>query len=107
MSEEGDRVSEEGDRVHVSDHEVEDKPSEVGDSGSGENIRGAHPGSSDNALIPTTSPVCTPPTLMPAPPAQEGGRVCLQSVVGYSGNHQRNLAWHPLRGQNGLVGHYV
>lgn len=97
MSEEGERGTEEG-----------DKPSEDKDRGCGvKTISGAHPGGSGDLLTQTSLHVGTPPTLMPAPPVQEGGRVCLQSVVGYSGSYQHNLAWHPLRGQQALAGNYI
>ena len=77
-----------------------DTPSEERDGGSRMKIaNGANPGTSDNPPTQSALPVPSPPSLVPGPPSQVGGRVCLKSVVGYSGGHRHNLVWHPLRGQ--------
>lgn len=112
-SAEGDSVSEEGDstpeRGVCASKESERvpgmgvTPSEERDRGSRVKIvNRANPGTSDNPPTRSALPVSSPPSLVPGPPSQVGGRVCLKSVVGYSGGHRHNLVWHPLGGQCGL-----
>lgn len=106
-SEEGDSLSgeEEGlSEVGCNMNEKGDKPSVDGDRLAAKNGRAVCPSSLDSTPVQSTVPVCTPPILLPAPPPQGGGRVQLHSVVGYSGNQQHNLVWHPLRGLCGLGG---
>ena len=118
VSAEGDSVSEEGDstpeRGVCASKESErvpgmgDTPSEERDRGSRVKIvNGVNPGTSDNPPTRSALPVSSPPSLVPGPPSQVGGRVCLKSVVGYSGGHRHNLVWHPLGGQCGLCADYM